>query len=197
MNIVFYSETEYHFILQGPGPDSGQPITRYLTYLEPLVIAANITQAAFCRMDEVLLTFGSLFVQYHKMGDDKDVQDAILSSLKKCWANIWRQTRKFSLLLSSWILCSVPLLFDSWTFSIEVEFVPYLLAYGNASIPHLRPLLNFPWPNMQKKAHAYVTKRNRCQRFAPNIHQPGGILNPLSSPWLFGGAWILLGPFLR
>jgi len=37
-------------------------------------------------MDEVLLTFGSLFMQYHAMNDDKDVQDAILSSLEKRWA---------------------------------------------------------------------------------------------------------------
>ena len=37
-------------------------------------------------MDEVLLTFGSLFMQYQTMDDDKDVQDAILSSLEKRWA---------------------------------------------------------------------------------------------------------------
>ena len=38
---------------------------------------------------------------------------------------------------------------------------------------------------MQKKAHEYVKKCDQCQRFAPNIYQPGGILNPLSSPWPF------------
>jgi hypothetical protein len=37
-------------------------------------------------MDEVLLTFGSLFMQYHAMDDDKEVQTAILSSLEKRWA---------------------------------------------------------------------------------------------------------------
>ena len=41
------------------------------------------------------------------------------------------------------------------------------------------------WPNMQRKAQDYVKKCNQCQRFAPNIYQPGGILNPLSSPWPF------------
>ena len=41
------------------------------------------------------------------------------------------------------------------------------------------------WPNMQKEAQEYVRKCDQCQRFAPNIHQPGGILNPLSSPWPF------------
>ena len=38
---------------------------------------------------------------------------------------------------------------------------------------------------MQKEALEYVKKCDQCQRFAPNIHQPGEILNPLSSPWLF------------
>ena len=38
---------------------------------------------------------------------------------------------------------------------------------------------------MQKKAQEYVKKCDQCQRFAPNIHQLGGVLNPLSSPWPF------------
>ena len=49
---------------------------------------------------------------------------------------------------------------------------------------------------MQKKALESVRKCDQCQRFAPSIHQPGGILNPLSSPWLFA-QWDLdiVGPF--
>ena len=39
---------------------------------------------------------------------------------------------------------------------------------------------------MQREAQEYVKKCDQCQRFAPNIHQPGGVLNPLSSPWPFG-----------
>ena len=38
---------------------------------------------------------------------------------------------------------------------------------------------------MQKKAQEYVKKCDQCQRFAPNIHQLGRVLNPLSSPWPF------------
>ena len=38
---------------------------------------------------------------------------------------------------------------------------------------------------MQREALEYVRKCDQCQRFAPNIRQPGGILNPLSSPWPF------------
>ena len=49
---------------------------------------------------------------------------------------------------------------------------------------------------MQRKAQEYAKKCDQCQRFAPNIHQPGGVLNPLSSPWPFA-QWGLdfIGPF--
>ena len=49
---------------------------------------------------------------------------------------------------------------------------------------------------MQKEALEYVRKYDQCQRFAPSIHQLGGVLNPLSSPWLFA-QWGLdiVGPF--
>ena len=38
---------------------------------------------------------------------------------------------------------------------------------------------------MQKEALEYVKKCDQCQKFAPSIHQPGRVLNPLSSPWPF------------
>ena len=49
---------------------------------------------------------------------------------------------------------------------------------------------------MQNEAQEYVKKCDQCQRSAPNIHQPGGVLNPLSSPWPFA-QWCLdiVGPF--
>ena len=49
---------------------------------------------------------------------------------------------------------------------------------------------------MQKEALKYVKKCDQCQRFVSNIHQPSGILNPLSSPWPFA-QWGLdiVGPF--
>ena len=41
-----------------------------------------------------------------------------------------------------------------------------------------------------------MKKCDQCQRFAPNIHQPERVLNPLSSPWPFV-QWGLdiVGPF--
>ena len=38
---------------------------------------------------------------------------------------------------------------------------------------------------MEKEVQEYVKKCDQYQRFAPNIHQPGGDLNSLSSPWPF------------
>ena len=51
---------------------------------------------------------------------------------------------------------------------------------------------------MQREAQEYVKKYDQCQRYAPNIHQPEGVLNPLSSPWPFAcGGWTLWSPSLR
>ena len=49
---------------------------------------------------------------------------------------------------------------------------------------------------MQKEALEYVKKCDQCQRFAPNIHQPGWVPNPLSNLWSFA-QWGLdiVGPF--
>ena len=49
---------------------------------------------------------------------------------------------------------------------------------------------------MQKEAHKYMKKCDQCQRFAPNIHQSGGALNPFSSPWPFAQwGFDIVGPF--
>ena len=51
---------------------------------------------------------------------------------------------------------------------------------------------------MQKSTRDYVRKCDQCQRYAPNIHQPGGVLNLLSNLWPFT-QWGLdiVGPFPR
>ena len=64
------------------------------------------------------------------------------------------------------------------------------------SLSHKAITQGYWWPNIQKEAQEYLKKCDQCQRFAPNIHQPGGVLNPLSSPWHFA-QWGLdiVGPF--
>ena len=56
---------------------------------------------------------------------------------------------------------------------------------GGRSLSHRALIQGYWWPNMQKEAQEYVKKCDQCQRFSPNIHQPGGVFNPLSSPWHF------------
>ena len=56
---------------------------------------------------------------------------------------------------------------------------------GGRSLAHKAITQGYWWPNMQRKAQEYVKKCDQCQRFAPSIHQLGGILNPLSNLWSF------------
>ena len=67
---------------------------------------------------------------------------------------------------------------------------------GGRSLSHKAITQGYWWPSMQKEVHKYVKKCDQCQRFAPNIHQPSGTLNQLSSSWPFA-QWGLdiLGPF--
>ena len=64
------------------------------------------------------------------------------------------------------------------------------------SLAHRVITQGYWWPNMQREALEYAKKCDQCQEFAPSIHQPGGILNPLSNPWSFA-QWGLdiVGPF--
>jgi hypothetical protein len=51
---------------------------------------------------------------------------------------------------------------------------------------------------MQKDAAQYVKKCEKCQRFAPSIHQPASSLSPISSPWLIAQWGLdLVGPLPR
>ena len=53
---------------------------------------------------------------------------------------------------------------------------------GGRSLSHRALTQGYWWPNMQIEAQEYVKKCDQCQRFAPNLHQLEGVLNPLSSP---------------
>ena len=56
---------------------------------------------------------------------------------------------------------------------------------GSRFLSHRALTQGYWWPNLQREAQKYVKKCDQCQKFAPNIHQPRGVLNPLSSPWPF------------
>jgi hypothetical protein len=46
-----------------------------------------MTQSAICRLDEVLFTFGWLYMEFSKLTDtvDKDIKKAVLASIEKRW----------------------------------------------------------------------------------------------------------------
>ncbi|XP_030929646.1 uncharacterized protein LOC115955594 [Quercus lobata] len=69
---------------------------------------------------------------------------------------------------------------------------------GGRSLSHRALTMGYWWLSMHKEALDYVKKCDQCQRFTLSIHQPGGELNPMSSPWLFA-QWGLdiLGPFSK
>ena len=53
---------------------------------------------------------------------------------------------------------------------------------GGRSLSYRAFTQGYWWLNMQKEAQEYVKMCDQCQRFVLNIHQPGGVLNPLSNP---------------
>ena len=53
------------------------------------------------------------------------------------------------------------------------------------SLSHKALTQGYWWSSMQNSSHEFVKMCDHCQSYALNIHQPGGVLNPLTSPWLF------------
>ena len=69
---------------------------------------------------------------------------------------------------------------------------------GGRSLSHRATIQGYWWLNMQKEVQEYVKKCDQCQIFAPNIHQLGGVFNPLPAlGHLPSGAWILLALSLK
>ncbi|KAH9165148.1 hypothetical protein EDB89DRAFT_2077183 [Lactarius sanguifluus] len=62
-------------------------LARIKSFLEPLAIASNITQADNAHVDIVLTTFGFLYIQYSKLLEVEDIKahDAILESIERRW----------------------------------------------------------------------------------------------------------------
>ncbi|KAG8740227.1 hypothetical protein FRC11_000329, partial [Ceratobasidium sp. 423] len=62
-------------------------ISRIAQHLEPLSIAAHITEGTSTRLDQVLLTLGSLYRIYSSMtGPDESIGTALCSALMRRWA---------------------------------------------------------------------------------------------------------------
>ena len=69
---------------------------------------------------------------------------------------------------------------------------------GGRFLAHKALTQGYWWPSMQKTSQDYAKRCDQCQRYAPNIHQLGGVLNPLCSPWPFAHWGLdIVGPFPR
>ena len=83
-------------------------------------------------------------------------------------------------------------------FLFEIHEGIYGSHTGGRSLAHRAISQGYWWPYMQSDALKYVQECDKCQRFAPVVHQPARELNPLSSPWPFA-QWGLdiVGPLPR
>ena len=134
-----------------------------------------------------------LFLKHDVLLDDKNEADKIRRKAPRFWlsedSKLYR--RSFS---GPYLLCVHP---DAIELILEELHKGICGSHtGGRSLSHRAITQGYWWPSMQKEAQEYVKKCDQCQRFAPNIHQLGGNLNPLSSPWPFA-QWGLdiLGPF--
>lgn len=82
-------------------------------HLEPLAIAANITQSGHCRLDDVLLTFAALVMRYRDLNDAEDsegpVKQALIGSIERRWGKADRDVFLAAVILNPFI--KVDLLF--------------------------------------------------------------------------------------
>ena len=79
-------------------------------HLEPLARVANIAQAAFCYLDQFLLTFGSLSIYYQsiKMKDPANITGctAIIDSIEKQWVKVDQDVFIVAIILNPFIKIS-------------------------------------------------------------------------------------------
>ena len=123
-----------------------------------------------------------LFLKHDTLPDDKNKVDKIRRKASRFWLSedLKLHRRSFS---GPYLLCVHP---EATELILEELHEGICGSHtGGRSLSHRAITQGYWWPNMQKEVLEYVKKCDQCQRFAPNIHQPGEKLNPLSSPWPF------------
>ncbi|XP_030939979.1 uncharacterized protein LOC115964888 [Quercus lobata] len=159
----------------------------------PSVVKMEVIHVHSVRMGPSWMDPLILFLKEDALPEEKSEADKIRRKASQFWLSedLKLYKRSFS---GPYLLCVHP---DATKLILEELHEGINRSHtGGRSLSHRAITQGYWWPNMQKEAYEYVKKCNQCQRFAPNIHQPGGILNPLSSPWPFA-QWGLdiIGPF--
>ena len=124
----------------------------------------------------------SLFLERDILPEEKSETEKVRRKASQFWLSEDRKLYKRSF-SDSYLHCVHPEASESLLEELH-ERVCESHTEGR-SLSHWAITQGYWWPDMQKEAQEYVKKCDQCQRFAPNIHQPGGFLNPLSSPWPF------------
>ena len=124
----------------------------------------------------------SLFLEKDVLLEEKSEADKVRRKAPRFWLSEDRKLYKRSF-FGPYLLCVHPEALESLLEKLHEGVCGSHT--GGRSLSHRALTQRYWWPNMQKEAQEYVKKCDQCQRFAPNIHQPGGVLNPLSSLWHF------------
>ena len=122
------------------------------------------------------------FLKEDILPEEKIEADKIRRKVTSYWLSEDHKLYKRSF-SGPYLLCVYPELTES--LFEEMHEGIYGSHIGGRSLAHRAITQGYWWPNMQREALEYVRKCDQCQRYTPSIHQPGGILNPLSSPWPF------------
>ncbi|KAH9161727.1 hypothetical protein EDB89DRAFT_1861470, partial [Lactarius sanguifluus] len=88
-------------------------------HLAPLTVTANITQSSHCCLDEVLMMFASLAMQYSGLTNVEDVgiQKALLESIQKRWEASDQNVFVASMILNPFLKID-PFKQDAWLISL-------------------------------------------------------------------------------
>ena len=122
------------------------------------------------------------FLKADTLPEEKVKADKVRRKATRYWLSENQKLYKCSF-SGPYLLCVHPELTESLLEELHEGI--YESHTGGRSLVDRAIIQGYWWPNMQREALEYVRKCDQCQRFAPSIHQPGEILNPLSSLWPF------------
>ena len=135
------------------------------------------------------------YLKDNKLSEDTKEANMIKQKSPKYWVSKEGSLYRWSF-TEPYLLCVHPEMVKNFLFEIHVGI--YGSHMGGRSLVHKAISQGYWWPYMQANALKYVRESDKCQRFAPMIHQSARELNHLSSPWPFA-QWGLdiVGPLPR
>ena len=125
-------------------------------------------------MDSILL-----FLEKDILPEEKSEAEKVRRKAPQFWLSEDRKLYKCSFSVP-YLLCVHPEALESL---LEKLYEGVCGSHtGERSLSHKAITQGYWWPRMQNEVQEYIKRCDQCQRFAPNIHQPERVLNPLSSP---------------